>query len=267
MSPARTGRPGRRRLTARSAIASTLLGVSPPELPARSLVATAELLGIAPGTARVAISRMVAAGELAATGSGYRLVGPVLLARQARQDLSRRGEVGPWDGTWRTAVVTADAAPAATRTERRAALVALRLAELREGVWMRPDNLPVGSLPAPEALVAEHCLALSSTVEDPEALAGRLWDLPGWDRGARQLVVDLDRCAVELADPRPGTLGEGFVTAAAALRHLQADPLLPAELLPARWAGPELRRTYDDYDTAFKATLRAWLRAQVPAVP
>ena len=39
--------PPTRRLTARSAIASTLLGVSPPELPTRSLVATVELLGIA----------------------------------------------------------------------------------------------------------------------------------------------------------------------------------------------------------------------------
>ena len=42
---------GARRLTARSVVASTLLGSDPPELPTRSLVGTAALFGIAPGTA------------------------------------------------------------------------------------------------------------------------------------------------------------------------------------------------------------------------
>ena len=88
----------RRRLTARSVVASTLLGVRPPQLPTRALVGTAELLGISPGTARVAISRMVASGELEAIDDGYRLASPSLLARQARQDLSRGGRTGRWDG-------------------------------------------------------------------------------------------------------------------------------------------------------------------------
>ena len=82
-----------RRLTARSVLVSTLLGVSPPELPTRSLIGTAELLGVAAGTARVALSRMVAAGEAEATDGGYRLTSPTLLARQARQSLSRSGDL------------------------------------------------------------------------------------------------------------------------------------------------------------------------------
>jgi phenylacetic acid degradation operon negative regulatory protein len=45
------------------------------------------------------------------------------------------------------------------------------------------------------------------------------------------------------------------------LRHLQADPLLPAELLPARWPGSALRADYDRYDAAYRSTLRAWFRA------
>ena len=44
-----------RPLTARSVVASTLLGVRPSELPARSLVASAGLFGIAEGTVRTAV--------------------------------------------------------------------------------------------------------------------------------------------------------------------------------------------------------------------
>ena len=60
----------RPRLTARSVLASTLLGLDPPELRTAALVAGAELLGVSPGTARVAISRMVTAGELEPTADG-----------------------------------------------------------------------------------------------------------------------------------------------------------------------------------------------------
>ncbi|HKY75862.1 MAG TPA: PaaX domain-containing protein, C- domain protein, partial [Acidimicrobiia bacterium] len=62
-------------LTARSVLASVLLGTEPPWLPTRLLVRTAELFGIADGTARVALSRMASAGEAVPEGGGYRLVG------------------------------------------------------------------------------------------------------------------------------------------------------------------------------------------------
>ena len=54
----------RQQLTARSVIASTLLGTDPPVLSGRILVRAAALFGITEGAARVALSRMVAAGEL-----------------------------------------------------------------------------------------------------------------------------------------------------------------------------------------------------------
>ncbi|QXC59697.1 hypothetical protein KSP35_15070 [Aquihabitans sp. G128] len=174
-----------RRLTARSVLASTLLGVSPPELPTRSLVATAELLGVAPGTARVAISRMVAAGELEARGDGYRLVGAPLLARQSRQSLSRQGPPSGWDGSWRLLVAPGEARPASERAELRAALAALRFAELREGVWLRPANLPVDVLPDAEALAAARCTSFATEPDEPRALATSLWDLHAWSARRR----------------------------------------------------------------------------------
>src|SRR5258707_15857310 len=89
---------GERALTAGSVIASVLLGTRPPELPARLLVRSGELFGIAEGTTRVALSRMVATGEVEAFGDGhYRLSGH-LLARRARQDQSRQPQLRPWHG-------------------------------------------------------------------------------------------------------------------------------------------------------------------------
>jgi phenylacetic acid degradation operon negative regulatory protein len=241
-------------------IASALLGVSPPELPTRSLVGTADLLGVAPGTARVAMSRMVAAGELEATEDGYRLVGPALLARQARQDLSRLGPDDQWDGTWHTSVVTPEARSTAERTGLRAAMAALRFAELREGVWLRPANLPPGILTGAEAVAADQCLALTSTVDDPIALAAGLWDLDGWAHTATGLLADLDRLHRRLAEDDHAALAEGFVVSAEVLRHLQADPLLPTDLLPAHWPGDALRARHRAYDHAFKRALAAWQR-------
>ena len=97
--------PALRPLTARSVVASTLLGLHPPRLSARLLVASGELFGIAENATRTALSRMVAAGELVAVDGTYALTGR-LLERQTRQDASRRpvargGEAAVWMAAWR----------------------------------------------------------------------------------------------------------------------------------------------------------------------
>ncbi|MGN6695672.1 MAG: PaaX family transcriptional regulator C-terminal domain-containing protein [Aquihabitans sp.] len=260
----RTITPERPRLTARSVIASTLLGVQPPELPTRSLVASAELLGVTPGTARVAMSRMVAAGELDATGDGYRLAGH-LLARQARQAQSRTGTPEGWNGDWRTALVPGEARAAADRADLRRAMNALRYGELRDGVWLRPANLPVGALTSAQAVAAAQTIALVGPLEpgaDPVVLARSLWDLDGWADTASALVDELAPLQDRLDVDDTSALAEGFVLSAAVLRHLQADPLLPPALLPDGWPGRRLRAAEDRFDHTFKAVLRTWLLAR-----
>ena len=64
---------------------------------------------------------------------------------------------------------------------------ALRFAELREGVWLRPRNLPADVLPAAEAIVAARCTLLDSRPLDPADLVDRLWDLPAWAQRATAL--------------------------------------------------------------------------------
>ncbi|MTE21692.1 PaaX domain-containing protein, C- domain protein [Streptomyces sp. TRM43335] len=236
-----------RPLTARSIVLSTLLGHHPPALPARALVRVGELFGIAEGTVRVALSRMVAAGDLAQRADGSYALTERLLARQARQDDSRAPRTRDWRGEWEVAVVTAERRAAADRGALRRAMAVLRLAELREGTWLRPANL-VRDRPA---VVTEQCTLFTGAPEgDPAALAAALWDLDGWAERARALVAAAD-AAEEADDP-----ARRFTVAAAALRHLLADPLLPADLLPDDWPGAALRARY----TAFEADLRAVLR-------
>ena len=128
-------------LTARSVLASALLGMDPPELPVAQLVRLTDLFGISENRARVALSRMVASGEATSDGSGrYRLAGH-LAARQSRQSASRAGATAPYRGELWLAVITTTGSTAEVRGARRRALAYGRLAELREGVWMRPANL------------------------------------------------------------------------------------------------------------------------------
>lgn len=235
--------PGLRPLTARSAVLSTLLGAHPPRLPARSLVKVGELFGIAEGTIRVALSRMVAAGDLLQEGGDYALTSR-LGQRQARQDQSRVPAVRPWSGEWEIAVITADRRPPAERTAFRQTMAELRLAELREGTWLRPANL--------DRPLAVDCvvLLLGRPAGDPTALAATLWDLDAWASRARELHKALD----EARD-----LPERFMLAAGVLRHFVADPLLPDALLPNDWPGPALRARYEDFDATFQSLLRAHL--------
>lgn len=233
-----------RPLTARSVVLSTLLGAHPPRLPARGLVRAGQLFDIAEGTIRVALSRMVAAGDLTQVDGDYQLTDR-LRHRQARQDSSRAPSTRRWRGTWEIAVVTADRRPPGDRTAFRQAMTELRLAELREGTWLRPDNL-VRSRPA---LVAEQCTFLTGHPE-ADGLAATLWDLSGWAAQARELHTALDR-----ADDLPTS----FTVSAAVLRHFLADPLLPAELLPDDWPGARLRERYEKFDASFQAMLRAHL--------
>jgi phenylacetic acid degradation operon negative regulatory protein len=240
-------------LTARSVLASTLLGATPPELPVAHLVRVAGLFGINDNRARVALSRMAASGEAVARGDGRYALAGHLLERQRRQAASRAGLTRDWDGTWSVAIVVTAGSSADVRAGRRAALTRARLAQLREGVWTRPDNLDLvlGAELTPDVVVMRGALGL------PAEVAGGLWDLPAWAGRAEALLG-----ALATATPAtPADLAPGFVLSAAVLRHLQADPLLPDALLPDEWPGPRLRRVYDGWDGAYRRLLARWSTA------
>jgi phenylacetic acid degradation operon negative regulatory protein len=222
--------------TTRSVVLSLLLGAHPSRLPARDLVAMGEEFGVAAATTRVALSRMVTAGDLVKDGTVYAL-SERHLERQSAQDEALAPVVGPYDGSWTLHVVTATGRDATSRAGLRAAMRRWRLAELREGVWTRPDNI---AAPVQD----DGLVRLRSYPDDDRALVARLWDLDGWVATADQLL--------DAADPS-GPLRDRFLANAAIVRHLRADPLLPPELRPARWPAADLRAVYDDFRSELTA--------------
>jgi phenylacetic acid degradation operon negative regulatory protein len=230
-------------LKARSVVLSALLGFHPPRLPVRALVRIGELFGIAEGTIRVGLTRMAADGDVVADNGAYLLSGRPL-ERQARQDESISPHTRPWSGAWETAIVTAPPRALRDRVALRRSMGAIRLAELREGVWLRPANLVRGR----PATVDAQCTFLESVPEkDPVELARSLWDLDAW-------ALKADRLRAALEDSTD--LAEGFMVTAAVLHHLLADPILPPELLPDEWPASELREAYARFNGSYRERLR-----------
>lgn len=220
-------------LTARSVVLSVLLGAHPAHARASELVRLTSDFGIKESTLRVALTRMVNAGDLIRSADGYRL-SDRLLARQRRQDDAIDPKVRPWRGQWVTLIVTSVGDDARTRAALRNSMHDKRFGELREGVWMRPDNIDTQL----GTDVTDRARVITARDDDPADLAGRLWDLPGWVRAGHRL---LDEMAA--APDVPGR----FVVAAAMVRHLLTDPVLPDELLPPDWPGTRLRAAYHDF--------------------
>lgn len=253
-----------RPLTARSVLASTLLGTEPPCLPASFLVKTGELFGLSEGAVRTALSRMAAAGEVKRDDLGRYVLQGDLVTRQSRQLQSRQAVTSEWNGRWVMAIVASGTRSALDRSSLRAAMDRLHMAELREGVWLRPDNLGVGHLPDEERVLAEQCLSFDSVpklgFESTEvALAAELWDLDGWADTATQLRRRMHEVTGRLNGGGAASLPDGFVLSAAVLRHLGVDPLLPRELLPRHWPGERLRAEYDRYDALYREVLASWV--------
>lgn len=221
-------------LSARSVALSLLLGSRPPRMTVRELIAMGELFGISAPTMRVALSRLVTAGDLV-TGEGAYTLAPRHLERQARTEEAIHPRRRPYGGVWKMAVVVDRGRPAAARTSLREHLTRERFAELREGVWLRPDNLET-RLPG----AATGVRTFATLPDEPGRLCRDLWDLDRWaaDAGSLLAAMRSDRSPME-----------GLAAAAAAVRHLRTDPALPDELAPDGWPADDLRTAYENYRT------------------
>ena len=253
----RNTHPGSTRpLDARSLALSTLLGTHPPVLPGRSLVALAALFGIAAGTMRTALSRLVAAGEVRLVDGRYELAGP-LLDRQHAQDTGRRAPAADWNGWWHTVVVTDDRRPIGERRRFRATMHRHRMGELRPDVWMRPANLA-----PPE--VEPGWILTTGPIEtgEPGQPTGSLWDLRSIATVAHSLLAELETLAADLDWTTPESIPPAFTVSASVVRFLRTEPLLPPALVGADWPVETLRLRYDEFERRFQAALGAYLRTR-----
>jgi phenylacetic acid degradation operon negative regulatory protein len=229
-------------------ILSVLLGTHPPVLAVRSLVRTAALFGINEGTTRVALSRLASDGDVVAEGRHYRL-SKRLIDRQRQQDEGRAPATRPWRGHWEMVLLESAQVNPAVQAAMGAQFSRLRLGELKPGVWMRPANLrrPWPPRHRPQGWYLDTRMVVEGSASP--GLAARIWDLTAWADRAEALLEAW--ATAEGPAPR-------FVVAAAMVRHLQADPILPPVLLPPGWPGRWLRDAY----AAFEQELGELLRRQ-----
>lgn len=221
------------RMTARSVVLSVLLGAHPASATSAELLRLTTDFGIKETALRVALTRLVAAGDLVRSAEGYGL-SERLLARQRQQDAALNPQTRHWDGHWNTVVITSIGCDARTRAALRSGLSERRFAELREGIWMRPDNIDVEL----GDVLGGYTRQLTARDQEPAELAATLWDLAAWAQTGHDLLA-----AMAEAQDMPSR----FIVAAAMVRHLRRDPVLPPELLPQDWPGLQIRRRYAEF--------------------
>src|ERR1700743_1367959 len=177
-------------MTARSVVLSVLLGAHPACASAGELIRLTSDFGIKETTLRVALTRMVGAGDLIRSPEGYRL-SDRLLARQRRQDDAIDPRVREWSGGWAVLSVPSVGSDARPRAALRTTMHDKRFGELREGVWMRPDNLELDLDPETDARVR----LLRACDDAPAELAAQLWDLPAWAEAGHRLLDEMNAAA------------------------------------------------------------------------
>lgn len=229
-------------------LATALLGAPNGNLPVSYLVEVARLFDIADGTVRSCLSRMVANGELVTTDGVYELSGALA---ERRQDFDGAVQPRPpdanWDGTWEVAVVRAASRSAAERHRFRVGAARLRLGALRDGCWVRPDNLDRARQPQERAVIGQQCLTFRGAIADVSpADIEQMFGLVEWATEARRIGQAVDSALGEkIAQLRAAQMRRHFLLLIAAARHLRADPMLPDPLLPHDWPGGQLRTAYD----------------------
>ncbi|MGH7821619.1 MAG: PaaX family transcriptional regulator [Candidatus Binatia bacterium] len=225
-------------------------------MPVGALIEAAALFGISGNNLRVALARLLAAGQVTRDERGrYRLrpeASPVSRRLGAWRHPER--EVRPWDGGW----ISAHLERSASRSVRREREKALRLYGFRAltpALAVRPDNLRGGvgelrdelrslGLPAGDLV-----FVLRDLDREAESRACRLWDAAGIRGGHRRLLVELRRSERRLrALPIEEAMVESFVLGGKVIRSLVLDPLLPDEICRARErdALAAAMRRYDD---------------------
>jgi phenylacetic acid degradation operon negative regulatory protein len=217
--------------------------------PVAALVRLLAPLGITAPAVRTAVSRMARQGWLDATqlpgGAGYELT-PRAVRRldEAAERIYRHGGPG-WDGRWHVVVVER-VRDRGRRDRLRAALGYLGYAPIDETAWISPrPSRELEALLAAERVRAERFVA--SYDGDARGLFARAWDLDGLSYAYQGWLAV---AATLVAPAGPGAPDEVIFAARSRLVHewrkfLFRDPGLPAELLPAAWAGHEAAKVFD----------------------
>lgn len=245
--------------TARSFALDLLSTLRRGAMPVRALVDAAALFGIADGSVRVALTRLIAEGLVERDERGsYRLgagAEPVRTRVAAWRDLS--SQLRSWSGAW------IGVAGARRGSERALRLLGFRA--LTKAVAVRPDNLAGGLERVRDDLtalgLAPGALVCELRELDPvsEARARSLWNADGLVERYRKHAREIDASTRRLrARSETHAMVESFRVGGAALRTLATDPLLPEPIVPAA-ERDALVAAMRDYDALGRASWSAFL--------
>ncbi|MEV3981604.1 PaaX family transcriptional regulator C-terminal domain-containing protein [Nonomuraea sp. NPDC049758] len=234
---------------------------------AGELYATANLLDMNDQQVRLCIKRLVAEGRfvqegrgrkaiLRATGSTGRAMGldVEFVTHAYRQDAG----LAPWDGAWHLVAFTVPESARPARDALRAALTLLGGAPVHGGLYVSANPWePYVEEHARRLDVLGHVTFLTTRdlrrgeESDPVALARAMWPLGEIAERYERLAAVAEprlRFLQEHAEPsgrsgssEPRRLTIAVELAAEFTRAMEADPLLPPELLPRPWPGARAR--------------------------
>jgi phenylacetic acid degradation operon negative regulatory protein len=257
----------------RSLILDLLTTLRRGSMPVGALVEAGALFGLAGGTLRVALARLVAAGQVERDARGrYRMGERAAPIQRAIEGWRSESRTRPWDGSW-WAVHSAPAPARAARSRHARALRLLGFRELSPGLDVRPANLAGDCAAAREQLtalgLAHGSLVFTLSDLDPvtDTRARALWDAAGLRAGYRRSLDALAASEARLdALSERDAMCESFLVGGRMIQQLVLDPLLPEAILdPAdRHALVEAMRRYDRRGRACWAGLLA--RFDVPNV-
>ena len=218
----------------------------------------ANAAGIDDQPLRLAIRRMISAGEITQAGRGRRGVLSLTAAGRDRLHQDRLGlrlalaqDFGqaPWDGMWRLLAVSVPEADRALRDALRRTLLDVGAAPVSTGLYVSPHDLTaVLATTSHDSLVRATATHLDVRgVTDPHTIAEVLWPASP--------IVDgyaLVASAVTEAGTLPGPAVESVLVqqlrlAEALERAMRHDPLVPLELRSDPWPPSPLRRAW--YET------------------
>jgi phenylacetic acid degradation operon negative regulatory protein len=253
-----------RRPTPKSLTLDLLSSLRGGSMPVSALVSAAGLFGIEENALRVAIARLLAAGQIARDERGRYRIGVAAAPIDRRVLGWRRAEesVQRWQGGWWLLHAgTLPPARAAGRRRRAQALRLLGFAALAPRLAVRPDNLRAGLAELHGELdllgLEQGALLVRASELDPDtdARARLLWKGEELAQAYRRSLQALVASEARLARlPEEKAMAESFLLGGRVIRQLVLDPLLPEPLAPEseRRALAQALRRYD------RAGRRAW---------
>lgn len=218
-------------------------------------------LGIEEKTTRQALMRTAAAGWLDAERIGrrtrWRLTGSArrLLTDGRDRIYSFTGQAEGWDGSWLLIYARIPESDRRARHMVRTRLTWAGFGALGAGVWISPH--PEREAEATEVLReagiaddAQVFVARRSGLADVRVMVAAAWDLAAIEEQYQQFIAGFRDAAPDDVLARQVELVHAW------RRFPSIDPVLPRELLPARWSGLEAARLFADRHQRWSADTR-----------